>query len=225
MTTSQEMVARKLLSALAAATLAFLVLAVLPLAQRGVFTLKNPVKEYSKIELAPYKKTQDTSQSANGGFATNLEMPQHVAGANNAPKLSLPAGYGVAEISASAFANKDGFSSGNFASTGGRFGGADFDTKIFDFAQLDKIPRRIKSGKSEYPQNLYRSGTEGEVKLSLYINADGTVEVESVISSTHKDFEAAAIKAAESQIYEIPMRGEAAVRAKFELLIPFRISK
>ncbi len=95
----------------------------------------------------------------------------------------------------------------------------------FELDSLDKIPRRLNSVKVNYPRDLLRRGVEGEVKLNVIIDEFGDVEVESVAFSSDKKFELAAIIAASKLKYEVPTRGGKAVRARFELPIPFKILK
>lgn len=227
MTSVRPVLARKLLSMFSAAALAFCVFALLPVSQSDIFSAKRPEKEYALVRLAPRKKPPEDSAGRAVSAGTGFEMPGASAPSGESgaglPELGIPSGYGVADVSAGA--GGDVFGMKSFALSDGAVGGGDFEIKAFELARLDRVPKRLRSGSSEYPRHLYSRGLEGSVLLSLFINADGTVEVECVISSTHADFEPAAIKAAKSQLYEPPLMGGKPVRARFELQIPFKIIK
>lgn len=98
-------------------------------------------------------------------------------------------------------------------------------TDIFELDMLDKIPRRLDSTRIAYPKQMLKRGIEGDVRLSVVIDTTGAVSVERVVSSTNSFFLESAVRAAEKFVYEAPTRNGRAVRAKFILPIPFRISK
>lgn len=114
-----------------------------------------------------------------------------------------------------------GFSIAAFAPSGS----ANAQIETFSLDMLDKIPRRIDSSRVEYPKHMLKRGIEGDVSLLVIIDTSGAVSVEKVVSATNKFFAESAVAAAKNFVYESPTKNSRAVRARFVLPIPFRISK
>lgn len=71
--------------------------------------------------------------------------------------------------------------------------------KVFSFDELDTEPRVLIAPKITYPEALRRMGIrQGTVELIVLIDATGRVKVESIVSSTHPQFEALAKRTAEN---------------------------
>lgn len=119
----------------------------------------------------------------------------------------------------------ENFGFSDFGALGVPSSSADFDFAVFEIDALDKIPRRLRGDNIKYPREMLRKGIEGDVKLRVQICEDGSLEFESVISSTNPAFTEAAKSAVASFVYEIPTKNGKPVRARFELPIPFRIEK
>lgn len=96
--------------------------------------------------------------------------------------------------------------------------------KLFEIAELDRIPNRIRTGMLSYPQEFRRSKKEGTVVLLVVIDPTGHVKVDRVLESTHPEFARAATTAAEQSLYESPRKGGAAVSARYTLRVPFRLT-
>ncbi len=96
--------------------------------------------------------------------------------------------------------------------------------RLFDLKDLDRVPRRLKTVLPEYPHEMRRTSTSGEVVLIVIINTAGRVEVERVVSATNPEFEAAAVRAAEQCVFEAPLRGGQHVNARYRWEIPFEIN-
>lgn len=94
---------------------------------------------------------------------------------------------------------------------------------IFDVADLDRPPRRIKTVPPVYPAELKRARVQGEVVLVIIIDQQGNCSVERVAESTAREFVAAATTAAEQCVFEPPMKNGEAVRARYSMRVPFRI--
>lgn len=93
---------------------------------------------------------------------------------------------------------------------------------VFEIADLDRIPRCIKPGQLVYPAELKRFQLEGEVRLLVLISKEGRVKVVEVDKSAHPAFERAAIKAAESSLYESPVKDGLPVAVRFYLPVKFK---
>ncbi len=95
---------------------------------------------------------------------------------------------------------------------------------VFQLQELDRIPNVLRRGRLHYPSHLKRRGVEGEVKLLVRMNEQGRLKVLKVISSTHPDFVANAVKCAEDSIYEAPLRNGKPVKTEFHQPIGFILS-
>ena len=94
---------------------------------------------------------------------------------------------------------------------------------VFSLHELDRNPSIIKRGRLAYPLHLKRRGLEGEVKLLVQIDENGKVSVIEVVSASHPDFAESSKIAAESSIYEPPMRNGEPVMTQFYLPIRFTL--
>jgi len=96
------------------------------------------------------------------------------------------------------------------------------DLEIFDVKDLDRPPKRIKTVPPVYPPALKRARVTGEVKLLIIIDQSGRVKVERTLNSTAREFEQAAIRAAQECLFEPPTKGGKKVRARYSMDVPFR---
>jgi TonB family protein len=96
--------------------------------------------------------------------------------------------------------------------------------KLFEITELDRVPRRIRTGQPHYPQEFLRARIEGDVQLLVVIDTSGRVRVASVLETTHPEFTRAAISAAQQSLYEPPIKGGVAVSAQYTLRVPFRLN-
>ena len=94
---------------------------------------------------------------------------------------------------------------------------------VFSLHELDRNPSIMRPGKLIYPPHLKRRGLEGEVKLLIQIDEIGKVKVLEIVSSSHPDFIDASKSAAESSVYEAPMRNGEKVKTQFYLPIRFSL--
>jgi protein TonB len=97
------------------------------------------------------------------------------------------------------------------------------DLDIFDIADLDRPPRRTRTVPPVYPIDLRRARIQGEVTLILVIDQSGRAKVERIAESTNREFNQAAITAAEQCQWEPPMKNGQAVRARYSMRVPFRL--
>ncbi|MCD8535672.1 MAG: energy transducer TonB, partial [Verrucomicrobia bacterium] len=93
---------------------------------------------------------------------------------------------------------------------------------IFDVSDLDRPPGRLKTVPPIYPPELRRARVTGEVVLVILIDQNGRVSIEDVESSTAREFEKAAIMAAEQCVFESPMKNGKAVKARYRMKVPFK---
>ncbi len=127
-------------------------------------------------------------------------------------QMDVALNLGVGDAMAGAF-SFDGFGV-NADDTAG-------DMLIFDIKDLDSVPRRTRTVQPVYPPELRRARIPGSVSLMVVISETGTVKVEKVVNATHREFEAAATRAAELCQFDPPKKGGKAVRARYVWTFPF----
>mgnify|MGYP001166908931 CR=1 FL=1 len=96
--------------------------------------------------------------------------------------------------------------------------------QIFDFGDLDDIPRIIREGRFRYPPNSPRGQGEAFVRVLVHINKDGRVAVHKVVDFSHSEFVNVVRSMAEDTRFTSPMRNGQKVRSKYvwTIRIPFR---
>jgi protein TonB len=97
------------------------------------------------------------------------------------------------------------------------------DLQIFDISDLDSAPRMLRPGQFVYPPEMRRARVQGLVRLMVIIDERGNVRVENVIESRIRDFNEAAIRFAESSVFETPMVNGKAVRARYAFPVRFAL--
>lgn len=212
-------------SLLCAALLTAAMFSILPFSTGGNFaselSLGKPVKVWS-LE----KSFSSETSSPNSARGLSLDVPSispELPIPDSSEILSIlesnifPRGIQMADISESP---EKSFVMREFAvSPDSR----NFSSAVFELSSLDKIPRMLRHAAVKYPQNLFEAGREGEVRLSVVIESDGTLTVEGVEDGSDADFIESARSAVEKMLFEVPTKGGMPVRARFILPIPFKI--
>ena len=90
---------------------------------------------------------------------------------------------------------------------------------IFDFSELDEIPRLMREGRFRYPTRAPRGTGNASVRLLVFIDERGRVTVEEVLEYTHREFIEPVRTMAESSRFSVPLRGGEPVRSKYEWVI------
>lgn len=176
--------------------------------------------------LALPRERQNASRTKDAAAVPEISV-SGVSAARALPVVDMNFSGGKISLPPPSFAGAKGsliggdFSIAAFAPSGG----ADAQIETFSLDMLDKIPRRIDSSRVEYPKHMLKRGIEGDVSLLVLIDTSGAVSVEKVVSATNKFFAESAVAAAKNFVYESPTKNGRAVRARFVLPIPFRISK
>lgn len=207
-------------SAATAAVLVVATFSILPISLVGI-ERQNKKFEYTKVYSVP-SGTQKSKPSERA--ETALKTPPLRA---DVPQISISkmsvdfsqSGALTAELSTgNADVGDRLFAMGSDAENS-------FSNASFELSELDSIPKLLKGAKIKYPQKLFKRGIEGEVRLNVEIDEHGRVDVLGVASSTDALFSKAALDAAPEFLYETPKKNGKAVRAKFILPIPFKISE
>lgn len=66
--------------------------------------------------------------------------------------------------------------------------------KLFDLASLDQKPAPRVQFRANYPIEMERAGISGVVMVGFMVDAEGNVQNPYVVSSTHREFEAEALR-------------------------------
>lgn len=99
----------------------------------------------------------------------------------------------------------------------------DLKFEVFEFSQLDKVPKRVNRVSVKYPPSLLARGIEGKVEMLVLIDENGNLTLEKILKSTNPEFEESAKNAVKNLKYESPVRDGKPVRARFILPMPFTI--
>lgn len=127
-------------------------------------------------------------------------------------QMDVALNLGVGDAVAGAFAF-DGFGMSADDAVG--------DLGIFDIKDLDSVPKRVRTAPLNYPPEFKRARLGGMVTLMIIISETGSVQVEKVVQSSHREFEPSAVRFAESCAFEPPKRGGRTVRARYTWPIRF----
>ena len=96
---------------------------------------------------------------------------------------------------------------------------------LFGFDELDQVPHVKRYGRFNYRSVLQRRGVGGYVELLIFIDTSGRVEVQEVLSYSHREFIAAAKAGAAATRFSPPVRNGQPVRAKYSWRIEFRMDR
>lgn len=96
---------------------------------------------------------------------------------------------------------------------------------IFSPGQLDRFPQATERVAPKYPFELSREGITGEVLVEFVVDASGVVTDAYAVSSTHRDFEAAAIAGVEKWKFAAGLKGGRPVNTRMQQKIAFSLSQ
>lgn len=182
----------------------------------------SQIKVSKKLEIAKIEKRKPDSEHKN---VKHLEFSKEKSLKNSDSNIesfsiSTPSNYGSFNVLKSETSNP--FGKGDFQMF--EFESNDtFDMKIFEVSELDRIPKRLSKLSVRYPKDMLERGIDGLVELAVFINEDGSVTFDKIISSTNESFKNAALEIIPKLLYEAPLQNGNRVRAKFILPIPFKI--
>jgi TonB family protein len=93
----------------------------------------------------------------------------------------------------------------------------------YGFDDLDEVPHVTRRGRIQYPVQLQRRRVEGYVKLLVFIDPSGRVDVQEVLGYSHKEFIASARAGAGATRFSPPLRNGQAVSAEYSWRIEFSL--
>jgi len=107
----------------------------------------------------------------------------------------------------------------------GRIGAGNRFGDIFDLSQLDQQPSPTFQAKPIYPFEMRRAGITRTVTVGFLVDSTGTVQNAYAVSSTQREFEAAAISAVSKWKFKPGRRGGRSVTVRMQVPIVFSISE
>ncbi|NIN13417.1 MAG: TonB family protein [Gemmatimonadales bacterium] len=119
----------------------------------------------------------------------------------------------------------EGVEGGIFAGVPGVNGSAD-NGEIFAAAAVEQPPERLYGPTPDYPGILLTAAIEGYVVVDFVVNADGRVDPSSikVISTSHRGFNNAAIKAVRETMFRPGKTGGVPVRVRVRQRVNFTLT-
>ena len=96
---------------------------------------------------------------------------------------------------------------------------------LFDLASLDQLPAPRTPIRPLYPHEMSRAGINGEVVVGFIVDSEGNAQAPFVVSSTHREFEAEALRAVSRTKFKPGRKNGANVSTRnVRLTISFKIS-
>ncbi|ADE55254.1 TonB family protein [Coraliomargarita akajimensis DSM 45221] len=95
---------------------------------------------------------------------------------------------------------------------------------IFEFGDLDEAPRILREGRWRFPPNFRKERGSGYVRVEIYVNPDGSVEVQKVLDYSHSEFIRSVKQLAETTRFSAPMKNGGPVKAKYKWRIEFPLN-
>jgi TonB family protein len=98
-------------------------------------------------------------------------------------------------------------------------------TPALSVAQLDRFPQVKARSAPTYPDELRQAGITGEVLVEFVVDGNGAVQGAFPVSSTHPDFEAAAVAAVEKWKFDAGLKGGRPVNTRLRQAITFSLAE
>lgn len=95
--------------------------------------------------------------------------------------------------------------------------------QIFNLADLDQQPQPTFQTQPVYPADMRRRAVSGEVLIGFIVDANGIVQQVRVESSTHHEFEAAAVAAVQKWKFRAGRKGGKNVSTRMQVPIVFSL--
>lgn len=93
------------------------------------------------------------------------------------------------------------------------------------FLAYTRGPRPVKTREPRYPRRGLEKGLEGRVRINFTVSATGDVEDPSVVESSDKSFDRAAMQSIKHWKFKVPTANGNAVSTVMEQTIEFRIER
>ena len=97
--------------------------------------------------------------------------------------------------------------------------------QVFDLASLDQQPVPRVRTPPQYPFEMRRSGTTGEVMVDFIVDPDGNVQNAYALRSTQREFEAPAVAAVSKWKFKAGRKGGRAVPVHMQVPIVFQLNE
>jgi protein TonB len=96
--------------------------------------------------------------------------------------------------------------------------------EVFDVAMLDQVPVPRFQVAPQFPLEMRRTGTPGDVLVDFIVDARGEVQNAFALRSTHREFEAAAVQAVSKWKFRPGRKNGRSVASHLQVPIVFRLN-
>jgi len=96
--------------------------------------------------------------------------------------------------------------------------------EVYDIAKLDRQPQPRFQARPQYPFEMRRAGTTGEVVVDFIVDVNGDVQKAFAVRSSQREFEAAAVQAVSKWKFNAGQKGGRAVGTHLQVPIVFSLS-
>lgn len=175
------------------------------------------LKELEEPEPLPTDEPQNTTD-----LATLVPMQADL------PQITRPSDF-VQQVNFTSLLEKPDFSNLNVTVIPETFRGgralAESIGKIFNLADLDRIPEPVLQSAPIYPLGLKRDGTAGSVRVQFVVDTEGRVLDAHAIGSTHEGFEEAAVNAVAKWRFRPGVRNGRKVNTRMAVPLVFELEE
>lgn len=95
--------------------------------------------------------------------------------------------------------------------------------EVFELSRLDQTPRPRFQARPQYPTELRRAGTAGEVVVDFVVDPNGDVQKAYALRSSDRGFEAAAVEAVSKWKFQPGQKGGRSVATHLQIPIVFTL--
>lgn len=181
-----------------------------------------------RLEMPELKDLEEPEPLANDDSQKPTDSATLVPMQADLPQIPRPSDF-VQQINFTSLLEKPDFSAMNVTVIPDSFRGgralAESIGKIFNLADLDRIPEPVLQSAPHYPVDLKRAGTTGTVKVQFVVDTDGRVLEAHAVESTHKGFEEAAVSAVSKWRFRAGVRAGKKVNTRMAVPIIFDLEE
>jgi protein TonB len=152
-------------------------------------------------DLAPPSQADTPSVSLDSPFVQQIQPPPPPGVNRPAGVITIPAGR---------------------PATGAGSGGM---KNVFDLASLDQKPVATIQPRPNFPFEMRRARISGQVTLGFIVDSNGEVREPHVINSSHREFEAEALKAILKSKFRPGKKNGSAVNTRMQQTLAFNAAK
>ncbi len=198
-----------------------------PRAEKKVEPVKRKHVIALTIPLPDVKELEEPEPSPDDAAAPTMDLGMLVPMQQDLPQLPAPSDF-VQQINFASLLEQPDFSQVKVYTipenirTAGKI--ADKIGKIFDLADLDRIPEPVFQPAPTYPIGLRREGISANVRVEFIVDPEGRVLNPVVVDSTEKRFDDAAVTGVAKWKFRAGVKGGRRVYTRMAVPIVFKVS-